>query len=572
MGFFVVTIVTLLKISSFTSAAVTPILASDTPASSILCDLCKLVVPEIKSIFESNASEDEVAKLLTDVCIDFKIEDRNVCSSIVPEFRIEVLTAFADVTLSSDTICGILFGSTCAIPDYPQHKWNVSLPNTPKPPVKPPVPPKPGAPVMRILHLSDVHWDSLYTPELDTDCGEPLCCRPPNKYVGPDKGAGKWGSYPCDTPWITLENLLQYINSSVQFDYMYWTGDLPAHNVWWQTRSDQLYILDTLVKLMLKYFPGKTIFPAVGNHESAPVNSFPPPYIKGNQSAMWLYDALATNWLNWLPSDTLETIRYGGYYMVKVRPGWRIISLNINYCQKENFWLFINDTDPAQELAWLVTQLQDAEDAGDKVHILGHQPVASCMSSWLENYYKIVNRYESTIAGHFFGHTHSDEFRMFYDQTNTSRATSIMYLGPSVTTYQNLNPSFRLYEVDGEYTGSSYYALDHSTYILNLTEANLSDKPKWLFEYSAKEAYNMKSLYPQDWADFVNRMKTNTTLQDLYNKFYHHSHVSESCDVVCRSALMCAVENPWPGRECQSRLAGVSEWDMIQYSAKYKLC
>lgn len=565
-----VTFLVLLATSMMSSFLAVPVKLRS--VSSIECDLCKLVVPEIQHLFERNATEDEIAKLCTDVCIDFKIADRNVCVAVIPQFRDEVLTVIAETALSSDTVCGLVFGSSCATPDFPPHQWNVSLPSTPKPPIKPPSPPKPGAPVMRILHLSDIHLDEVYTPGLDTDCGEPLCCRPPNKFVGLDKGAGKWGSYPCDIPLTTVENLFQHISSSVQFDYLYWTGDLPAHNIWNQSRSDQLRILNTIVQLILKYFPGKMVFPAVGNHESAPVNSFPPPFVKGNRSNAWLLDALALNWSHWLPSDTQQTIRYGGYYMVKVKPGWRVISLNINYCQAQNLWLYINDTDPAQELGWLVQQLQDAENAGDKVHILGHEPVSSCLPSWKLNYYKIVNRYESTIAGQFFGHTHFDEFQVFFDQTNTSRATSIAYMGPSITTYTYLNPSFRLYELDGEYDGSSYGVLDHSTYVLNLTEANMSDKPQWQFEYSAKESYMMKSLYPQDWADLLEQMKTNKTLQNLYNKFYHHSHVTESCDAICCSALICGIENPWPGRECRSKQAGVSESDMLQYTSNRKAC
>ena len=62
------------------------------------------------------------------------------------------------------------------------------------------------------------------------------------------------------------------IFDNFKFDFIYWTGDLPPHNVWWQTRSDQLFALDTLTNLFLKYFPNKKIFPALGNHESAPYN------------------------------------------------------------------------------------------------------------------------------------------------------------------------------------------------------------------------------------------------------------------------------------------------------------
>ena len=34
--------------------------------------------------------------------------------------------------------------------------------------------------------------------------------------------------------------------------------------------------------------------------------------------------------------------------------------------------------------------------------------------------------------------------------------------------------------------------LDHETYIMNLTEANLSDKPQWTKEYSAKASRHLQ--------------------------------------------------------------------------------
>lgn len=110
----------------------------------------------------------------------------------------------------------------------------------------------------------------------------------------------------------------------------------------------------------------------------------------------------------------------------------------------------------------------------------------NCLDSWSNNYYRIVNRYESTIATQIFGHDHTDSFRIFYDLKNLSRPISISYLGPSVTTKSYLNPGYRIYEVDGDYDGSSWYVLDHYTKIFNLTEANLLNYPKYSQEYSAK--------------------------------------------------------------------------------------
>lgn len=43
------------------------------------------------------------------------------------------------------------------------------------------------------------------------------------------------------------------------------------------------------------------------------------------------------------------------------------------------------------------------------------------MQVWSRNYYDIIDRYESTIAAQFFGHTHSDEFEVFYDTKEFSK-------------------------------------------------------------------------------------------------------------------------------------------------------
>ena len=67
-------------------------------------------------------------------------------------------------------------------------------------------------------------------------------------------------------------------------------------------------------------------------------------------------------------------IKRGAYYSVKARDNLRIISLNTNYCNDENWWLLINGTDPENELTWLINQLAEAEKLNEKVHIIGHVP------------------------------------------------------------------------------------------------------------------------------------------------------------------------------------------------------
>lgn len=69
------------------------------------------------------------------------------------------------------------------------------------------------------------------------------------------------------------------------------------------------------------------------------------------------------------------------------------------------------------------------------------------------------NRYESTITAQFFGHTHFDEFELFYDTQNLGRPVGIAYVGPSVTPYYDLNPGYRIYYVDGD--------REHSTRVMH---------------------------------------------------------------------------------------------------------
>ena len=62
-------------------------------------------------------------------------------------------------------------------------------------------------------------------------------------------------------------------------------------------------------------------------------------------------------------------------------------------------WLLINSTDPGNQLNWLIKELQSAENAGEKVHIIGHIPPghSDCFKTWSYNFHKIVNRFEVTL-------------------------------------------------------------------------------------------------------------------------------------------------------------------------------
>uniref|UniRef100_A0A8C8VJM0 Sphingomyelin phosphodiesterase n=1 Tax=Pelusios castaneus TaxID=367368 RepID=A0A8C8VJM0_9SAUR len=329
----------------------------------LLSELGRGAPPLHCCVLQMQTNEDLIGRLAASVCTELRLAPREVCQAAVQLFEKDMVSAWARSVLRPAEICGLLVGTSCGHWDI-FSAWNVTLPDTPKPPPVPPTPPPPSAPTARLLFLTDLHWDQAYTPGSDPACKEPLCCR-----------GGYWGEYSkCDLPLHTIENLLQHLARAPPFQLVYWTGDLPAHNVWQQSRADQLRALRTLTALLRKHLAPLPVYPAVGNHEAVPVNGFPPPYVQGNQSSAWLYHAMADAWQEWLPPPALETLRASGFYTLQLRPGLRLVSLNMNFCSEANFWLLINATDPAGQLQWLVGVLQAAEEQEEKVHIIGHIP------------------------------------------------------------------------------------------------------------------------------------------------------------------------------------------------------
>lgn len=275
------------------------------PGSCAASDLSSLFFP-----LQKEPSVAWMGSMATKLCKLLKIAPPTVCQSAVQLFEDDMVEVWTRSVLSPSEACGLLLGNTCGHWDI-FSSWNISLPAVPKPSPQPPKPPAPGAPVSRILFLTDLHWDHDYLEGTDPDCENPLCCRQDSGLPPTSRpGAGYWGEYSkCDLPLRTLESLLSGLGPAGPFDMVYWTGDIPAHNVWHQSRQDQLRALTTVTALVKKFLGPVPVYPAVGNHESTPVNGFPPPFIEGNYSSSWLYEAMAKVWESWLPAEALHTLR-----------------------------------------------------------------------------------------------------------------------------------------------------------------------------------------------------------------------------------------------------------------------
>ena len=130
-----------------------------------------------------------------------------------------------------------------------------------------------------------------------------------------------------------------------------------------------------------------------------------------------------------------------------------------------NFFVWANTTDPAGQLQWLMRELQDSEDNFEKVHILTHHPNGRLTRAYETEFAKIVKRYERTVAGIFYGHTHSDSPEIWFSDDGQV-PTFVGYINPSFTFRGDKAPEFRIYTF--------------GKYGLRLLDSHLGTNPFWL--------------------------------------------------------------------------------------------
>eukprot|EP01116_Phalansterium_solitarium_P018093 TRINITY_DN4661_c0_g1_i1.p2 TRINITY_DN4661_c0_g1~~TRINITY_DN4661_c0_g1_i1.p2 ORF type:complete len:535 (+),score=161.15 TRINITY_DN4661_c0_g1_i1:1775-3379(+) len=497
------------------------------PFSGVTCDACKAAFKVVKLAVDNNVGEEEFIRIAVEVCIVAKIQDPTVCRGIVPLMGPELLTTIFSKGVTAEQVCGL----AKACPTHPSN-WTVTFPK-PKPPHVPPVRPNATSPRYQVLHLSDIHFDPLYTVGSLTKCPDPLCCRESDGPGGNGTSAGLWGDFNCDTSPAMLQFSLKYLASlPEQPQYLLWTGDNPPHDVWRGSRDEAIGRLRNVSQLLAAAFPGMRVLPALGNHDTFPVDSFPLP-----PANSWIYSAVLEDWAQWLTPDAQTTFAYGGYYQMLLHKGLRLVSLNTNYCDGSNFWLLFNSTDPAGMYTWFINVLQAAEDAGEKVWVIAHETPGDCGGALGENLNRIVDRYEDTIVGQFYGHHHNDQFLMFYSLENATRATSIAYVSPSITTFSNKNPQYRVYDVDV----ASSQVVESSTYNVDLLQANANNAPEFYLEYAASIDYQMEGLLPEDWAQLITRLQSNVTLFNQCYSYFNSEVPSGPCDAQCRKGFICSL-------------------------------
>lgn len=401
-------------------------------------------------------------------------------------------------------------------------------------------------PTGKFWHVTDFHWDVNYT-RVGGDAAN-MCWR--NSDIEPESDIGKYGNYACDSPWTLVDSCLNFMNQTTP-DFIIWTGDDSAHV------SDGNFSLEKVVEIISNitnaikyYFPNTPVIPVFGNHDAFPKHNFAP-----TQSD--LYERVADLWQDWL-GEGYEQFKKGGFYKMPhpTHPDVTVIGLNTPLYYYKNPLVETDDEDPADQLAWLDAELSELANTNKKAYIVAHIPPGMfgrkvCPEGyyWFRPdinrlYLDLITEHADVIIGQFYGHDHTDSFKIYYDHQNNP--INVHFAAPAVTPWNTTlsgigpnNPGVRLFD----YNVNTGNIQNYEQYYLNLSEANSMMNDVWHKEYDFLGAYDLSSLSYSDIDAMTDTFASND--RSYFDKYYLYNSVSaagpEECDDVCKRNHYCSI-------------------------------
>lgn len=232
-----------------------------------------------------------------------------------------------------------------------------------------------------------------------------------------------------------------------------------------------------------------TILPVVGNHEGHPLN-----YENYNDPQGFVHQRIFDAYVQFVGSERVaDLIQTGFYSFVDTKRNLKFISLDSNLNSLFNTYEILDSTNPLNILINLSKSLYESENLGQKVVLLTHIPLADESSQTaLIKYLKVVlERFSETIACSLSSHTHNDQIKFYKNKQNENMFAE--FISPSLTTYTNMNPSYRMYKMAA--TGE---VKDYSQYSLNIDVLNVyaeqNDFRFWFdLTYNLVEEYNIQT-------------------------------------------------------------------------------
>jgi hypothetical protein len=400
--------------------------------------------------------------------------------------------------------------------------------------------------------LTDIHIDNEYKAGTDpqTNC---------KTGVG---SASAFGDYACDTPMSMLSSSLAAMAEiKPDVDFIFWLGDQTPYIASGRSTAMIVEGAANLTAAIVHQFPKAQLVPVLGNHDTFPVDQMLPPGLDPDGASARVLPL----WKRWLSADAQKTFAHGGYYQLAPRAGLRLVVLN------NAMWLagnkrVVNITDPGDHLAWIDRTLAAAQAAGERVWLLGHVPVGGAAAPddpakitpaspgpvFTEAYNRaftaLLVRYAPVIDVQVYGHVHDDTFRVLTTPDEAATPVGVQLCAPSLTTWTEENPRFRLlsFGSEGEGAAAGDFALStYKQYFTNITADAAAGAVSWRLEYEAMQEYAKYGLdaagSAAGWARVAQSMATDAGAFDTYWAHYHGRGQELSCDSACKRLQLCRV-------------------------------
>jgi len=306
--------------------------------------------------------------------------------------------------------------------------------------------------------------------------------------------------------------------------------------------------------------PQIPVVPSLGNNDVHPHN-----YLKYEERNFILAKYFHL-WKNMIPISEERTFKQLGCFEAPLIPG-KLSALSINTLYLSNSNRAVSDCSKEPRkvkfragdlvLEWTERKLKKASKRSVKIFLVGHIPPNSRNfgSNCYRRFQQLGVEYQDTIVAQYYGHMNIDHFFFPASQRKSSLSDFVLfkfpswvnrYIGSLLNHFENIHkkkkvgtpvfvsgsvvpsysPSIRTYEYwDGEENFGNIVNFQH--YYMNLIEWNgrrnheKREKPKFVLEYSLKEAYSVKSenyMSKNDWIELAYRICMDKKLKSLFLK------------------------------------------------------
>eukprot|EP00121_Abeoforma_whisleri_P008537 Awhi_evm1s7837 len=382
----------------------------------------------------------------------------------------------------------------------------------------------------KILWLSDFHVDMFYGSS-----GSTGNCK--------NATAPAYGAIGCDAPLALVAEVLKETKIRCpEPDFIIVTGDYLRHDkdrtVLALNNASYLENIFNTVKtvtaMIESFYPSQSkvhlssslpdnlhekirTSMALGNNDFTgdyylKVNNSDPENVYLSNMANYIKDQI--------PENQLKNYHHGGFYSTNVSPGLHVISLNtVIYSVNHQPGVdSVDADDPLNQFAWLKETLESIKSKGEKAYITGHilpgydsyGPSLMWQDRYTVTFLNITSQFSSknknskkdVIAGLFFGHIHSSEYRVLPYETQAP-----FLISPAVSPVYGNSPGFGIitYDLHSKYPidWGLYTSLDITSYNASIPEnevTNLYPNLTWepIFE-SALEYFDLKELTNPEW-------------------------------------------------------------------------